>query len=180
MFSNASSLREKTSLAASGVRSRTKDGAVSKFPDADNSAKARFKSVGLVVEAADSDLDSSDSDAGNNTKKGDNLMLDSAKFMRNLTKVTNGALFQGLNNAVIDEDSDDDIVQFGTEETYAAPGGGQGSPEKKASYAKDKGLSDMLEGNLDFDLDIDDDGGEVQGEWGSNELRRRTLLNALL
>jgi len=148
----AGELRQKASLVASGTRSFAKT--------AETNARANFKAVGIAVGAIEEDSDSSDSDDGNKNKKGDNLMLDSAKFMRNLSKVTTGGMFVGSSNPFVEDDSEDELIQFGTDDTsYGAPGPGvASSPEKKAAYAKDKGLSDMLEGNLDFDLDIDEEG----------------------
>ncbi|GMH89531.1 hypothetical protein TrST_g11353 [Triparma strigata] len=129
-----------------------------------------FKSVGLAVDEISSDSDS-DSDDGNENKKGDNLMLDSAKFMRNLTKVTQEGMF-GKAQQNVDDDDDDEMVGFGVEEQ------GSGSPSrtiqgKTASYAKDRQLSDMLEGNLDFDVDIDPDGVIVDYRKKEQEERRR-------
>ncbi|GMI17714.1 hypothetical protein TrLO_g1105 [Triparma laevis f. longispina] len=139
--------------------------------------KKGFKSIGLSVDAVSSDSDS-DSDDGNENKKGDNLMLDSAKFMRNLTKVTQAGIF-GRSEAQQDGgDSDDEMVGFGVEEQSSGgrrgnPGRGLSSEVKSANYAKDRVLSDMLEGNLDFDLDIDDDGVIVDNNKREEEERRR-------
>ena len=63
------------------------------------------------------------------------------------------------------------MVGFGVEEQ------GSGSPSrtvqgKTASYAKDRQLSDMLEGNLDFDVDIDPDGVIVDYRKKEQEERR--------
>ena len=71
-----------------------------------------------------------------------------------------------------DDDDDDEMVGFGVEEQ------GSGSPSrtvqgKTASYAKDRQLSDMLEGNLDFDVDIDPDGVIVDYRKKEQEERRR-------
>ena len=103
----AAEVRQKASLAGSGFAK-----------SAETKAKANFKSVGLAVGATEDDSDSSDSDDGNKNKKGDNLMLDSAKFMRNLTKVTTGGLFGGSSNAVVDDDSEDEVREVATSDVH--------------------------------------------------------------